>query len=68
METLTVPEYPLQLDCQTLALQDPPRISPQISIILRLVKPTDLVDPSGTRNRLQKVCYHLSLIGPSETA
>ena len=28
METLIVPEYPPQLGCQTLTLQDPPRISP----------------------------------------
>ena len=28
MQTHTVPEHPLQLCCQTLALQDPPQISP----------------------------------------
>ena len=28
METQPVPEYPLQLGCQMLALQDPPLISP----------------------------------------
>ena len=27
METQTVPEYPLQLGCQTLAVQDPPLTS-----------------------------------------
>ena len=27
IETQTVPEYPLQLGCQSLTLQDPPRIS-----------------------------------------
>ena len=30
-ETQTVPEYPLQLGCQTLALQDPPRILSHVS-------------------------------------
>ena len=28
IETQTVPEFPLQLGCQTLALQDPTQISP----------------------------------------
>ena len=35
IETQTVPEYPLQLGCRTLALQDPPHISHLFIIILK---------------------------------
>ena len=38
-----------------------------ISIIIRLVKPTNYVDPFGTLHHLHKIPFHLSLLGSSET-
>ena len=39
----------------------------KIIIIMRLVKPTDFVDPYGAKNHLHKITFDLSLLGPSET-
>ena len=38
MKTLTGPEYSLQLGCQTLALQDPPQISPSNALYIIAIK------------------------------